>query len=110
VLLIFLPVALVSGAIQVRINTVPVSFIVLPVSVVDIAVGVDKSALSIGFVFYPPALVERAVRPNLHSFALTNFLSHKPFAFIFRTVLERAFMLIFSATKSILLLAEIEVA
>lgn len=41
---------------------------------------------------------------------MTNFFSYKPFAFIFRTVLESAFLLIFSATKSILLFAEVEVA
>lgn len=45
----------------------------------------------------------------MHSFALANFLSYKPFAFIFCTVLESAFLLIFSATKSILLFTEVEV-
>ena len=50
------------------------SFVIDPMAIVDVSISVYKSSPTIGFVVSPPAFVHAAIRPDLSSFALTNFI------------------------------------
>jgi len=66
-LLVFKPVAFVSGAIGMVVLAEAVSFVILPLAVVDVAIGVNQSALSVGLVSPPRTFIQRAIDPDLNA-------------------------------------------
>ena len=89
VLFIFLPIALVLGAVEVAIDSLSVSFVIFPLSVIYVSVCVDQSTPAIGLIISPVALVERAIGPYLNALTLAYLCTFQPLALILYPILEK---------------------
>ena len=85
-LLVFLPVADVGGAVGVSVFALAMSHIVEPGTLVDVSVSVNQPALSIGLVLREPALIHGTIFENLLATALAGFLADDPLPLVFALV------------------------
>ncbi len=89
----------VLRAVNVRVHSVSVGFIVLPLAIEDVSVHVPELALPVCFVVLPFALVARSVGPDLDAAAVTNLAS--PLTFVNRPVLKTIFISILKRQVSV---------
>ena len=85
-LLIFLPVPLVSGAVGMSILAISIGFIVFPLTVVDITISMDQPSSSVCFIALPVSLVDAAIRPNLSSPSVSKCGIDLPLAIVLSSV------------------------
>lgn len=86
-LLIFTPLTLVGGSIQMCVNTISIGFVILPFAIVDITVSVDQATLACGSTIFPIALILTAIGPDLSASALSGGSSCEPLTSILSIVI-----------------------
>jgi len=69
-LVIFVPLSLVLGAIHMFVKSFAMGFIIDPLSLIDIAITMEESAFAVCTVIEPIALIFGAVFPNLDATTL----------------------------------------
>lgn len=87
-LLVFIPISLVYGAVEVSVHALPVRFVVLPLALVDVTIRVNEPALAICLSVHPLPLVERTVRPDLPADSCPPLAFVVPLSDVDRTVCE----------------------
>merc|ERR550532_1347817 len=88
-LLVFLPVTAVFGAIQMAIGAKAVSLVIFPAAVVHITIGMDEPTIAVSFAISPVSLVHRAVWPYLDTLTLTNVSPSDPLTLILGLIFQQ---------------------
>lgn len=86
VLLVFGPVALIFGSINVQIFSMAVKHVVFPEPAIDVAISADKPTLPIGLIVLPLAFVNAAVAPDLVSVTMPLIGPGIPLSLILRLI------------------------